>query len=191
MQIAYYRRHRKPTPVYETGATRSYRFGRTETIRSCSWEVVALCKAMSNKKASKSKTANLDLLKRALARHVELTALASQGQGVDRHLLGLKMAANELGASLPTMFTDGLMDASATFRLSTSNTTRNICAGGGFGPGVPDGYGVCYGLNPHMLQFFVTSFRDDPTTNSESLAQEITKVLPELLELLSSTQSRI
>lgn len=46
IQLAFYRLHGHPTPVYETGHTRLFYHGRTETVRTCSIESIRWCKAM-------------------------------------------------------------------------------------------------------------------------------------------------
>jgi carnitine O-octanoyltransferase len=38
----------KPTPTYETESTRRFDRGRTETLRTCSLELVVWCRAMTN-----------------------------------------------------------------------------------------------------------------------------------------------
>lgn len=43
-----------------------------------------------------------------------------QGLGVDRHLLGLKIAAKELGVELPPLFNDPSYARSTHMRISTS-----------------------------------------------------------------------
>ena len=52
LQLAYWRVHGEaegvPAPTYETAHTRQYFHGRTETIRSCTSEALAFCKAMNS-----------------------------------------------------------------------------------------------------------------------------------------------
>lgn len=45
---------------------------------------------------------------------------AMKGSGVDRHLLGLKLAAKELGIEVPKLFTDAGFVRSSHMRISTS-----------------------------------------------------------------------
>ena len=47
LQLAYFRMHRTPTPVYETALTRTFQHGRTETIRSFTMESYAFLRAFS------------------------------------------------------------------------------------------------------------------------------------------------
>lgn len=49
LQLAYFKTHNhKPAATYETGSTRRFYCGRTETVRTCSPEVVAWCRSMIN-----------------------------------------------------------------------------------------------------------------------------------------------
>jgi carnitine O-octanoyltransferase len=49
LQLAYFKIHNhKPAATYETGSTRCFYRGRTETVRTCSPEVVTWCHAMTN-----------------------------------------------------------------------------------------------------------------------------------------------
>lgn len=113
----------------------------------------------------------------------------TQGHGIDRHLLGMRILAMEddeektLGA--PELFKDKTFAESTNFRLSTSNMPGKLYISGkgvstellrghcshlgfypGFGPVVPDGYGVCYGTRNDMLQFTITSLRSCPNTGT-------------------------
>lgn len=48
IQLGYYKQIGQPCATYETGSTRQFRKGRTETTRTLSTESVAFCKAMEN-----------------------------------------------------------------------------------------------------------------------------------------------
>lgn len=49
LQLAYFRAHgNKPASTYETATTRRFYRGRTETLRTCSPEVVKWCRAVTN-----------------------------------------------------------------------------------------------------------------------------------------------
>lgn len=92
---------------------------------------------------------------------------AVSGKGVDRHLLGMKILAMEEEGDqpLPEIFADKAYKESSTWRLSTSNMPGQTYLSG-FGPGTPDGYGVCYGTRRDMLQFSISSFFSCPQTDS-------------------------
>ncbi|RMX56747.1 hypothetical protein pdam_00021211, partial [Pocillopora damicornis] len=146
IQLAYYRLHRKPAPTYETGQTRQFYHGRTETIRSCTMESVAWCKAMFDGNADKS--TKMRLFREAYTSHDSLMRDAVNGQGIDRHLLGLQLIAASEGLPTPAIYTDKAWTASGgggNFVLSTS------CVGfssilGGCAAMVKDGYGAFYSI---------------------------------------------
>lgn len=56
LQIAYYRLHNKVTATYETGSTRKYLRGRTDTIRTCSVDTKQLVENFDNPKLDASIT---------------------------------------------------------------------------------------------------------------------------------------
>jgi Choline/Carnitine o-acyltransferase len=94
-QLAYYRQHKKFSLTYEPAMTRLFRKGRTETIRSCTNESSAFVLAMENK--SSNETQRLELFEKACAKHQQLYLDSMYGQGVDRHLFALQVAAQEAG----------------------------------------------------------------------------------------------
>ena len=52
--------------------------------------------------------------------HSQYTVDAISGEGVDRHLLGLRILANDAGTTMPKIFTDPSYGKSLHFGLSTS-----------------------------------------------------------------------
>ena len=61
--------HGEPAATYESAATRKFQRGRTETIRSCSAESLAFCRAMLEPHAAP--TAKIEALKNAINAHKE------------------------------------------------------------------------------------------------------------------------
>ena len=88
----------------------------------------------------------LELL--SLSTHsIELSRLAAAGQGFDRHLFAMKCLAKSLDMSTPTIFEDPTYSFANHFILSTSHLyADNVCSGG-YGPVVPDGFGLAYGID--------------------------------------------
>ncbi|KAJ1911813.1 hypothetical protein H4219_005817 [Mycoemilia scoparia] len=127
LQLSYYRLHGILPPTYETASTRKYRAGRTETIRSLSIESAEFIKAMKNVSSSNSSNGGdgmslnqiYRLYRNAAHKHTTNTKAASDGFGIDRHLLGLRMAFLKL----------------SSFASSSSSSSKNpspelISAGG-------------------------------------------------------------
>lgn len=118
LQLAYFRLHGRPPPTYETAQTRKFLRGRTETIRSCSISSTAFVQAWDQADISNKQKAQLFV--QATQAHSAYTQRAMNGQGVDRHLFGLRRAASVLGLPVHDFFKDKGYTESTHFRLSTS-----------------------------------------------------------------------
>lgn len=64
------------------------------------------------------------------------------GQGFDRHLFVLKRISEKSGFVKPAIFQDPAFDILNHNILSTSTLSSPDVMVGGFGPVVPDGYGI-------------------------------------------------
>ena len=119
IQLAYMRLHGRPGPTYETASTRRFFKGRTETLRSCTNELVDFCRLVDSPSSLRDK--KLALLK-AISTHNRLMNEACQGHGCDRHLFGLSTLAEEYGFSIPELFKEPaykLSGGHGNFILST------------------------------------------------------------------------
>lgn len=92
-QLAFHRLYNRPGVCYESCQTRKFALGRTEVIRPASSESKAWAEAMSD--ASKTNAERIALFKKAVNRHLQYAAWAADGQGIDRHLFGLKRQLKE------------------------------------------------------------------------------------------------
>lgn len=70
----------------------------------------------------------------AASRHVQYAAWAADGQGVDRHLLGLKKLLKD-GEPVPEIYTDPAFSRSNHWELSTSQLSSPFLDGWGYGEG--------------------------------------------------------
>ena len=130
LQITYYRIHKKCAAVYETASTRKYLHGRTETCRSLSVKSQKLVQIFGNSKYSAKEI--IQAFKEACDHHVKFISKASNGFGVDRHLLGLRMLMKE--GEECELFKDPLYARSQHWDLSTSGLfPGSTNAGTGFG----------------------------------------------------------
>jgi carnitine O-acetyltransferase len=84
------------------------------------------------------------LFKTACDSHVNYMRDASEGFGCDRHLLGLKLLAQDAGLTHP-IWNDKAYKESSWWRLSTSQLPSKYALTG-YGPVVPDGYGIYYNI---------------------------------------------
>lgn len=117
IQLAYYKMYGKPAPTYESAQTRKFKLGRTETIRSASVESKAFCEAMED--VNGSDAVRLERFQAAVKQHLAYATAAADGQGVDRHLFGLKKVLKE-GEKLPEIYNDPAFALTSTWLLSTS-----------------------------------------------------------------------
>ena len=157
MQLAYALTHDGATvATYETAQTRQFLHGRTECVRSASTASQRWCRA-----ALDVGVARLDK-QRALAAafdaHNAQMNDCTNGQGIDRHMLGLKLQALETGDAPPAFTTHATFAKSNSFMLSTSQVHFPSYTGG-FAAVTPDGYGVCYSCQPNWLRFSITAWR--------------------------------
>eukprot|EP00121_Abeoforma_whisleri_P009333 Awhi_evm1s8580 len=76
--------------TYESISTRTFKLGRTETNRSLSVESKEFVLAFCNQKDDSEGPAIMKLLSNASRAHGNRIKMGSSGQGVDRHILGLR-----------------------------------------------------------------------------------------------------
>jgi hypothetical protein len=181
MQFAHFRLHGSVAPTYESCSTRSFFHGRTETIRSATLEARRFSEAMLDLHTGASH--RWGLFKAAVAKHVRLAQEAAQGQGVDRHLMMLRI----LGKQEPHPFLlDPLFQRSATWRLSTSNISHPVLGPLCFGAVVPHGYGIGYSILPSRLSFSVASFKDNPATDTAAFVDSLDRSIRDIVALSES-----
>ena len=96
-------------------------------------------------------------LQDAIKEHASIVKDCAAGKGVDRHLFALKSIANKNNLPVPDFFDDsGYKKLNHTY-LSTSNCGNPSLRLFGFGPVVPDGFGIGYIIRDSGLQYTVTS----------------------------------
>jgi carnitine O-acetyltransferase len=96
-----------------------------------------------------------NLLHTAAKRHIQLAREAGSGQGIDRHLLGLrKLVQTDAGETMPEIYEDPLYARANRWVLSTSAVFSKHFEAYGWGEVVPDGFGVAY----------MTGFNGEPFT---------------------------
>ncbi|KAF4522336.1 hypothetical protein B566_EDAN011337 [Ephemera danica] len=184
IQLAYYRFYGKPGAQYESASLRRYINGRTEAIRSCSAQAVDFCRVMLDANATFENKAKF--LQAAISTHKNITLRAISCQGVDRHLLGLRLAAEQTGIEIPQLFRDPGFTRSSHYCLSTSQVPMRHGAFNLFGPVVPDGYGICYNPRPHEVSFGITALKSCSESSASKMAESLEMSKP-LLSCISPT----
>ncbi|XP_046397600.1 peroxisomal carnitine O-octanoyltransferase [Ischnura elegans] len=191
LQLAYYRLHGRPAPTYETATTRSFYNGRTETVRSCSFEAITWVKAMLNDKISEKDRKSL--LEKAINKHNQLMKQGKANAGCDRHLFGLQCIAMEKGLEVPEIFKDPAWAKSGgggNFVLSTS-LVGYTPMGGCVAPMCLDGYGTFYNICPESIHFSISAWRGSSESSSPKFANSIGKSLVAMKRTLESSYSKL
>jgi len=182
--LAYYRMYGTIVNSYESVLTKGFLHGRTEAMRSTTPEAVAFCHAFCSRVTSRED--KVAALREAVRSHSALVKEASAGRGVDRHLYALKCIASKYQD-------DGTADifSSAAWKvlnhtiLSTSNCGNPSLELFGFGPVVPDGFGIGYIIKDNGISYTVTSKH----RQTQRFVQMLQNTLESIQEMIGSTGS--
>eukprot|EP00054_Salpingoeca_dolichothecata_P012164 m.67518 g.67518 ORF g.67518 m.67518 type:complete len:605 (+) comp19812_c0_seq3:416-2230(+) len=188
LQLAYTRLHGSPPPTYETAHTRRFHHGRTETIRSASIASKAFTDALLDGQPT---GICAKLFREAVASHSNYTQLCMNGEGVDRHLLGLKLIASQLGKPIPELFSHISWTRSTHHNLSTSAVAMKINRTPLFGPTAEDGYGVCYNVRPDEIYAGMSRFASCGSTCLDKFADSLTTSLRDIERVLVTPLSKL
>lgn len=183
-ESVFFRLHGESGSHYETAHMRRFIHGRTEAIRSCSIESVEFAKAMCDPIVSDFE--KIQLLRAAVNAHKCYTVMASSGDGIDRHLFGLKMMAQEKNIPIPEFFSDGAYVKSTSFRLKTSQVSFNSKSYVCYGPFYEDGYGICYNPRDDDILLAVSALNTNPVTSAKEMGQHLIDALNHMHHLLSN-----
>ncbi|PFH53330.1 hypothetical protein AMATHDRAFT_55212 [Amanita thiersii Skay4041] len=177
-QLAFHKMYNRPGVTYESAQTRKYQLGRTEVIRSASNESKEWAEAMLGTTNLEKDALHLkELFKKAVARHVSYSAWAANGEGVDRHLFGLKKCVKtEEGEEMPDLYKDESFAKSGSWELSTSQLSSPYIDGWGYGEVVPDGYGLSYAIGSDHIRWTITSMNMPNREFRHYLAEASTEV---------------
>ncbi|KAF9555322.1 acyltransferase ChoActase/COT/CPT [Agrocybe pediades] len=173
-QLAFHKMFGRPGVTYESAQTRKYQLGRTEVIRSASNESKAWAEAMLDSNVTDPVHLRT-LFTRAATRHIQYAAWAADGQGVDRHLFGLKRLLKS-DESVPEIYTDPSFSKSNHWELSTSQLSSPYFDGWGYGEVVEDGYGLSYSIGDDYIRWTITSLKRDTAVLKHYLAEAASEV---------------
>lgn len=190
-QLAYYRQHKKFSLTYEPAMTRLFRKGRTETIRSCTIESSAWVKLMADKNSTQDQ--RLNSFRQACEKHQNLYLSAMYGNGVDRHLFALKIAAqqNNIASTFlnemdnePWIMLTSHIPHSLSPRTNHNSNSQFVTAGGAFPPSTHEGYSISYyPFNDDLLFLHVSSLKTCKSTDTDALLNGIIKALSDIKNL--------
>lgn len=138
--LAYYKLYGQVVCQYEPVLTKAFYHGRTEAMRPVTKEAKSLCEIWCSEDSTPEM--KLEALRVATKEHSRLCKEAAQGKGVDRHLYALKCIAARKGMPIPEFYGSTAWKTLGHTILSTSNCGNPSLRHFGFGPVVPDGFGV-------------------------------------------------
>ncbi|KAI5966609.1 YAT1 [Candida theae] len=174
-QATYYALYGKVECTYEPAMTKHFFHGRTEAIRTVSKESNEFVETYFNRNATNKE--KLEKLGEACKAHSSQTRLASNGEGVDRHLYALHClwarllkqyqqgvlndsyggTIPEFVSSIPPIFADAGWNKLNDAILSTSNCGNPALRLFGFGPVSASGFGIGYIIRDDSISFCVAS----------------------------------
>lgn len=181
--LAYYRLYGKVVCMYEPALTKQFFHGRTEAIRGTTPQAKNLCQVWCDRKSSTAQ--KLEALRLATTEHSRLTIEAASGLGVDRHLFSLKSMAARTGMRTPLFFHSEAWRSLNHTVLSTSNCGNPALRLFGFGPVVPDGFGIGYIIKDDAISYSVCSKHRQTRRYVNSLRRALNE-MQEVLEPISS-----
>jgi len=182
MQLAYaYTHEGKVAATYESASVRRFHLGRTETVRVCSKASRAWVESMMDNTHTNDQ--RRDLFRKAVAQHGADMKEASAAQGIDRHLLGLKLCVRE-DEEVPHFLTDPLLANSSYWTMSTSQVYGRYFPVYGWGCVVPEGYGIPYMIQPESLLFTVTHRKG---SKGDELIANLKRAANELMALMEDS----
>jgi len=182
--LTYYRLTGAIGSAYESAMTKQFYHGRTECMRSLSSDIVAFLKMVSD--PSSSALDQIKAMKTALNTHGHLVNAAKKGEGVDRHLWGLCQLAKQqqqrvAGYTMPEIYQDIAWTRMRYDIMSTSNCGGYALQSFGFGPVVPDGFGIGYIIKDKCMHFHITNYDADKSNKYANLLEESLLYLAQLV----------
>ncbi len=182
--VAYFRLYGEVVSSYESVLTKSFFHGRTEAMRSTTTAAEKLMRCWTSHHTSEQE--KLSALSDACKTHSKLVKEAAGGYGVDRHLYALK-CIGERNDIRPALFSSDAWSALNHTVLSTSNCGNPSLRLFGFGPVVPDGFGIGYIIKDSGLQYSISSKHRQTNRYALSLHETLLE-MEELLDPLDSQE---
>ena len=172
--------------TYESAMTRRFKHGRTEALRTVTPEVVEFVSAMEDGSVPLKQVQ--DRLKQAAAAHATRMKECKEGQGIDRHLLGLHSIWQRAGEHLgieeqPEIFCSPGWIKLRHDILSTSRLASRDIEYFGFGPTTPECTGIGYAVYDDNC-VFVISARENRRDELESFTRNLNQALLDMAELM-------
>lgn len=153
------------TSVYESGMTRLFKQGRTDTITTLSAEAKRFIEEPS-----------LSRLRGAVIKHKKTTNEALDGKGHDRHLMMLKWFMGN--ADMDTRFFESTAyQKSQDMKISSSTTPTKDAMGGFPPPSTENGIGCSYIMQDGHMDFTLSGADIDPEAFYAKLEEKLRAIL--------------
>jgi len=192
-QLAHYRMFGEVASTYESVNMKKYLLGRTETGRPLTSQSKAFVQVIGDILAAPEQ--KITALRTAAAAHVKQISDCQKGIGVDRHLWALYRLSLHRQQRLnnytpPALFSHESFAKVRDIILSTSTCGIPGTAAFGFGPVSQSGFGLGYGVFPHHIMVFITSFMENGPDKADLLAYNIQKAFQDCYALLESEKKK-
>ncbi|KAI0230258.1 Carnitine O-palmitoyltransferase 2, mitochondrial [Lamellibrachia satsuma] len=158
IQLAFYKQYCKTVATHESASTAAFKHGRTERVRSATMATKTACEMFELAQTKSSPSEIRAALEECSKTHKQLMKKAALGQGFDRHLFVLRCLA-EADDHLPELYTDQAYKDINYVILFTSTLTSSAIFNGGFGPFVPNGFGIGYRMADDTMNCTVTGYK--------------------------------
>lgn len=166
--------------TYEAVDMREYQAGRTECLRPNTAAAVTLVQGLLEGNAES------EHLQAALAAHKDWVKACKQGQGMDRHLLGLQLMAQTHGFEAVLHQDPGYARLTTDFLSTTSLGDPHQLIRFAFAPTSPGGLGISYGVDGDRYEFCISYRRSERGADVEAFIANLTEGGRRLTDLLGS-----
>ncbi|XP_043485133.1 carnitine O-palmitoyltransferase 2, mitochondrial-like isoform X2 [Leptopilina heterotoma] len=184
IQLAFYKQEGRTAASYESCSTAAFKHGRTDTVRPCTEQTKKVCSILAEKSSEVSNAELKKMIVDCSKAHTELVKNAAMGQGFDRHLFALKKMQEELGSSKSPLFEDPAFSSLNYNILCTSTLSTPAMLGGGFGPVVPEGFGIGYMMLNKEIRGLITSYSEHK--NAKEFVKNLTAALEDIRKVVIS-----
>eukprot|EP01059_Diplonema_ambulator_P011240 TRINITY_DN21202_c0_g1_i1.p1 TRINITY_DN21202_c0_g1~~TRINITY_DN21202_c0_g1_i1.p1 ORF type:complete len:623 (+),score=177.79 TRINITY_DN21202_c0_g1_i1:26-1870(+) len=186
LQLAFKRDQGFTPSTYETASLRKFLHGRTETLRVTSMESVKFVDAMNDPKATACKRAAL--FRKAADLHKARMLECMNAEGIDRHLMSLRMTADDLNLPQPAIFRHKTYKYLCDITLSTSQLAGGGVEGFGFSAPTPTCYGCSYRIFDDLIVFNLASHRSCKTKDVARFEQAIYTAAADIMRNLREAE---
>lgn len=180
IQLGFYKMTGTVWPTYEAASTRKFYGGRTEATRSVSEESLKFVQNWEDATVTDGQRAQD--FHGAVKSHLNFIKAATNGEGCDRHLLGLKFQLQP-GETPHALFSDTLYNYSSTWLISTSQLSSDFHDAYGWSEVNPIGWGLAYQVNAEFMHINVCTRRSSGN-ESKKLRFYLEEAATEIYEVL-------